>query len=130
MATLTLKQAIEYIEELDFSNIIDRMTDANYSLPRWTYDEAKICERLYKNFLILMRKYPRKILVPTREVDEFWHNHILDTQRYTNDCQRIFGHYGHHTPGDVAPLKKHKKEMQQHFNQTQALYYKEFGEYL
>ena len=27
-----------------------------------------------------------------------WHQHILDTNNYTNMCQTIVGHYSHHSP--------------------------------
>ena len=33
------------------------------------------------------------------DVDEFWHQHILDTRKYRDDCENIFGHYMDHTPG-------------------------------
>jgi hypothetical protein len=30
--------------------------------------------------------------------DKVWHAHILDTPKYHEDCQRVFGHVMHHLP--------------------------------
>jgi hypothetical protein len=32
------------------------------------------------------------------EVDTFWHYHILDTLKYAEDCQAVFGYFLHHFP--------------------------------
>jgi hypothetical protein len=31
-------------------------------------------------------------------VDTFWHYHILDTLKYAEDCQAVFGYFLHHFP--------------------------------
>lgn len=41
--------------------------------------------------LALRLAYPEVDIVPCRLVDEMWHRHILDTQAYAEDCERIFG---------------------------------------
>ncbi len=80
---------------------------ASSPLPRWTYSDAEYCCQLYKNFLLLIKKHLPTLLVPTREIDEFWHNHILYTRNYLQDCKHIFGHYLHHEPAspDEEPEK-------------------------
>jgi hypothetical protein len=40
--------------------------------------------------LTLIKLYPTKGIVPRKTMDEFWHQHILDTQAYREDCQAIF----------------------------------------
>lgn len=35
---------------------------------------------------------------PDPIVDIVWHTHILFTQKYHDDCKKIFGHYLHHQP--------------------------------
>lgn len=122
----SLESAIRYINTLDLGYIINKMTDETYELPQWTHEDAVHCGKLYKNFLILLRKYPEASLVPTREIDEFWHNHILYTQRYTDDCLHIFGHYLHHHPADQTDEALIK--LQEEFAITEELYFKEFGE--
>jgi len=123
----SIKTAKIYLESLDLTYIVDYMCSANYTLPRWTRDDAKTCMRLYKNYLLLNIIYPNEALVPTREIDEFWHNHILHTKKYFNDCKNIFGVYLHHVPND--PLEEVELLIQQYAN-TKELYFNEFNEQL
>ncbi len=32
------------------------------------------------------------------EIDLFWHEHILDTKKYKQDCEMVFGRFLHHVP--------------------------------
>lgn len=36
---------------------------------------------------------------PPEELDELWHEMILDTKFYAPWCEEIFGHFVHHHPG-------------------------------
>ena len=67
----------------------------------WTSEKTDQVELEYRRFLFaLTRKRPEvTISPPTPDVDEFWHQHILDTRKYRDDCEKIFGHYMDHTPG-------------------------------
>lgn len=123
MLKVELETARQYIEALDLQYIIDAMCAASYPLPRWTLQDAKRCAQLYKNFLMLQKKHHPEPLVPTRQIDEFWHNHILYTQRYTQDCLAIFGHYLHHEPAlpDENPGK-----LVNSYLKTKQYYLKEF----
>ena len=120
-----LDAAQHTINALDLSLVTQRLAKE----PGWHMADAKICEGLYRNFLWLMRKYGpvHGELTPSVEIDDYWHNHILFTKKYFADCQAIFGHYRHHTPqvGEGA-----QTNADQHFELTQKLYFKEFGEYL
>lgn len=124
----SLAAAVSYIETLDLNYIILKMCAANYPLPQWTREDALRCSQLYKNFLILNKKYLPQPLVPTREIDEFWHNHILHTRRYLQDCQQIFGYYLHHEPTDEAT--DDGTLLRNNYLKTKELYYKEFGKQL
>lgn len=64
----------------------------------WTLEKADEVEQPYKAFLYLAAKHPEQSLVPTRLVDEMWHTHILDTAKYAEDSQRLFGKFLHHWP--------------------------------
>ena len=84
------------IDELDFGRIkakLMRGRDGVIALR-----EVERAEAGYRQFLKLAAKYPDAPIVPSEEVDEFWHMHILDTQRYGADCERIFGYMIHHDP--------------------------------
>jgi hypothetical protein len=122
---LSLDEACRYIHALDFSYLVEIMCAPAYPLPRWTKVEAQHCCQLYKNFLILFKKYPGTQLVPTREIDEFWHNHILHTKRYVQDCLDIFGYYLHHEP--ASPTDQ-PDQLIHHFLITKQLYLETFGQ--
>ena len=49
----------------------------------WSEEKCDETEAEYKKFLALKRTYPEKEIVPNRAVDLFWHQHILDTAKYT-----------------------------------------------
>lgn len=118
-----LEQARKYIEELNLDFIIEVMCAPNYQLPRWTLEDATYCAKLYKEFLWLQKKHYPEPLVPTREIDEFWHNHILYTKTYFRDCMNIFGHYLHHEP--AAP-QEDKTKLVNAYLKTKQFYLEEF----
>jgi hypothetical protein len=64
----------------------------------WTLEKADATETHYKAFLQLHLLYPKGMHVPTEDIDEMWHAHILDTGKYMIDCYSVFGHYLHHFP--------------------------------
>lgn len=123
VATPSLEQAKYYLDSLDLTYIIDCMCSANYSLPRWTKQDAEHCCRLYKNFLFLIKSNKDEALVPSRLIDEFWHNHILYTKNYTEDCLHIFGHYLHHEP---ASPNDNPQQLIEDFTKTKDLYFAAF----
>lgn len=43
---------------------------------------------------------PLNLHAVSKEVDPFWHSHILFTSEYQNFCQSIFGEFVHHQPLD------------------------------
>jgi hypothetical protein len=64
----------------------------------WAPERVAAAEREYRRFLFLMKKHPDELVAPTTEVDDFWHQHILDTAKYADDCQKVFGYFLHHYP--------------------------------
>jgi hypothetical protein len=64
----------------------------------WSMELANAVEFEYRRFLYLMKKYPEEQASPSVDVDTFWHYHILDTMKYAEDCQAVFGHFLHHFP--------------------------------
>lgn len=119
-----LTQARSYIANLDFSKLIHKLIQHQ----GWNRAEAtKLCE-VYKNFLFLKKKYgDEHQLPPTEEIDEFWHEHILDTQQYRQDCLRIFGYYLDHYPYLGIDDRTDFNDLDYEFRQTLSLYKKEFG---
>jgi hypothetical protein len=56
-------------------------------------------EREYRQFLYLIVVNPEMTVVPwSRDLDDFWHEHILDTEKYAQDCSATLGRFIHHNP--------------------------------
>lgn len=121
--------AQQYLAELDLTYLVDKLSSDDYELTPWKREDAQTCVELYKRFLWLSRQYSKDKLVPTQDMDEVWHQHILNTQRYHQDCNAIFGHYFHHLPSNPNDPED-AQTLQQQFQKTQALYLKEYGEEL
>ena len=64
----------------------------------WSLEKADAVEKEYRRFLCLMKIYPEEDTAPLVEVDTFWHYHILDTMKYAEDCEKVFGTFVHHFP--------------------------------
>lgn len=56
----------------------------------------------YQRFLVLCVLHPGEVICPLDGADDLWHAHILDTRRYHDDCQAIFGRYLHHMPASTC----------------------------
>jgi hypothetical protein len=113
-----------YWEALDLSYLADTMTSAAYPLPRWQVQDALRALKHYKNFLWLHTLYPNTTFVPSKEIDECWHNHILHTEHYMQDCQQLFGRYLHHAP---ATPGKDDETLIANYLRTKELYRKVFN---
>jgi hypothetical protein len=64
----------------------------------WPLEAVDRAEFYYRCFLQANLDNPRLRLAPTKEIDTFWHHHILDTQKYIEDCNAVLGYYLHHFP--------------------------------
>jgi len=83
-----------------FNQSLD-LTPIKYKLMKdkdWTLERANQVEPQYKAFLFLIGSRIKAEFVPTFDIDEMWHMHILDTCKYMADCALHFGQYIHHYP--------------------------------
>jgi hypothetical protein len=95
----------------------------------WTPEFAEAVEQEYRRFLILAKLHPDETIVPSVEVDKFWHQHILDTARYARDCQIVFGYFLHHNPYLGLGLEgDDSEEREEACTRTSELYEQSFGE--
>ena len=83
------------IKNLDFTNVKMKLMDPDEG-QGWSRSQCDIVEQEYKRYLQLLIVYGNA--VPTRAMDIFWHQHILDTRAYLEDCNNVFGEYLHHYP--------------------------------
>ena len=114
------------IDELDFERIKAKLLHRHHGAMQ--VDEVRRAEIGYRQFLKLTAKYPDVPVVPSEAVDEFWHMHILDTQRYGSDCERIFGYMVHHDPYLGIDGGEHEAQRLQLAATSEALMMREFGQ--
>ena len=116
------------LNALDLEPMINRISDPEDELTYssgWPREVAEKIGEQYKAFLWLLKIHPDKIIVPFREVDEFWHQHILYTKKYVEDCQNIFGYYQHHIP-HKQKTEEDKTFYEFHSDETLRLLLEEF----
>lgn len=119
---VSLEESHKFIFDMDLSKISKKLSEQK----GWSKCSAERACDLYRKFLFLQKKYGENyILSPSEDIDEVWHLHILDTPKYWQDCQQIFGKYFHHVP----VYEKNKSEFSS-FQSTQDLYYKEYNDFI
>jgi hypothetical protein len=95
--TKALELTIAAIQALDLEPIKFKLMALDGD-DQWTQERADLNELGYRRFLTLVAKYPGESIAPNKDVDKFWHGHILDTMKYAEDCQNVFGFFLHHFP--------------------------------
>ena len=101
-ATRTLPESIESLDlgYLGRKLLDDDAFEAQRRNGEHLWDEVRVARALheYKQFLALMYWNPEAALIPSEDIDDVWHAHVLDTARYQTDCETIFGCFQHHSP--------------------------------
>lgn len=65
----------------------------------WSDERVAAAEVEYRKFLYMILMNPDEEFAPwSAELDLFWHEHILHTMKYAEDCDNIFGKIIHHSP--------------------------------
>jgi len=120
-------EIVSAIRALDLDPIKVKLMDTDEG-QGWSREYADRMEVAYKRFLTLLVTHPETTVAPSKEIDKFWHAHILDTMKYAEDCQQVFGYFLHHFPyfglrgaDDAAQLAQAGQDMER-------LYREEFGE--
>ena len=123
-----LTKARKLINMIDLNSTINRLIKVHH----WKEDWALKAVEQYRNYLFLKIKYGKThTLPPSLDIDEVWHAHILHTEEYTEFCQEAFGFFLHHHPHHGKNNELTDADIAQAFEQeTQKLYYLEFGEYI
>ena len=120
---LSIRNEIEHIR---FDLIGWKMRDSKNC--SFSDDEVELAIGEYKRFLSLKIVHPNVNFAPTDLMDEVWHFHILDTKRYSTDCQRMFGKLLHHAPS-YGPYESPDREeaLSNSFERMVALYREQYG---
>jgi len=112
-------------EELELNSIRDALMEKQ----GWSLERAEAARAEYVRFLTLLQRRPGFMLIPwpNREgqddLDQFWHQHILDTAKYAADCNALFGRMIHHNPHVVRGSGDERDAIEK----TQRLYSRTFG---
>jgi hypothetical protein len=93
----------------------------------WTKEQTGRAIALYVMFLALKHQHPDLEIVPSQEIDRVWHTHILDTQKYTQDCQQVFGGVLHHFPYFGLKGEEDRQNLLTSFARTQSLFLEHFS---
>lgn len=125
--TRQAERAIAAIEQLDLEPVKFKISSAEDGYG-WTREHAERIALAYRRFLMLLARHPGLRLAPTRDIDKFWHAHILDTHKYASDCERIFGQFLHHDP--YLGMRGDKDKLDEAASTLAVLFEREFGEVL
>lgn len=97
----------DVIRGLDLSAIVEAARQAHH----WGKPEAERNEGRYRDFLWVcwngMQGLQPKVAAFSRSADEVWHQHILWTAKYRQDCESVFGkgRFLDHVPIYAADVK-------------------------
>ena len=122
-----LQTAMQRLGSVDLSLIRMKLADPDEG-QGWSEPDLIRIEREYRRFLALTFAYPDRAIVPDRQVDEFWHQHILDTRAYARDSVLVFGAFLHHFPYFGMSGDEDAARLTEGFDDTARLYRFHFGE--
>jgi hypothetical protein len=121
-------EVVNAIRALDLDSVKARLMDPDLG-EGWTQEYADSIEEAYKTYLTMLVKYQEHAedIMLAKDVDEFWHTHILQTMKYADDCQAVFGTFLHHNPhvGKLSQADLDKRV--EHAEKTRQFYEREFG---
>jgi hypothetical protein len=124
---MTKEQFEEKLATLDLRPISFTLV-YNDDGPRWSSSQCRIVEKWYRRFHTLIHLNEKQIFVPPRLVDIFWHYHILDTQKYWEDCINLHGRLIHHFPYVGTRGPEDRLFLERLTNETRDLFVETFGE--
>jgi hypothetical protein len=118
-----------YVTHIDFTLLREKLTlSPEEGGTGWSVEQAQHVEVKYKRWLLMKHKYDNVLIPPPRDVDTFWHGHIVDTQAYWRDTNAIFGQYFHHYPYFGMRGKADREKLDSSFENTKRIYREMYGE--
>ena len=117
------ERPVEFDEEvglLHFDKLNWKLTKSSEST--WSDDLCDFAECEYRKLLSLKKWYPKLSFVPSKLVDKYWHEHILDTKSYLDDCNAVFGYFVHHYPYFGIYGDDDQSKLQVAYDQTVLLF--------
>jgi hypothetical protein len=117
--------ALRAVSEIYLSPINEKLQYDNPGL--WSNETIAQTEIDYRRFLALNLLYPSTTLVVNKILDDYWHQHILDTHKYAADCDKLFGFFLHHYPYFGMRDDEDGRRILEAFAVTQQLWDEAFG---
>lgn len=112
---------------IDLSPIRFKLVNCDEGAEPWSIEKVLRVEPTYRQYLFLTEiAGDSASVVPTVEIDQMWHTHILDTQKYAVDCDIMFGHFLHHFPYLGMRGAEDKERLHSAFAETGNLFAKYF----
>lgn len=102
----------------------------------WTREMRNRSHERYLRWLRLKQLHPTARLAPTRDIDFFWHLHMLAPVAYHRDCMRLFGKILDHDggfgkgPGELPRLREVFLATAQLWERTYGEPYREDGRWI
>src|SRR5829696_8530176 len=96
-----------YLLEVEFPHAVEQKVRARH--PQLSDDDWARVERGLREWLVIcLHRRRREVGMPSRLVDDAWHELILNTIFYTRMCDQAYGSYLHHTPdsGMATPMSE------------------------
>lgn len=108
----------------DLSYVVEQLARKD-EFRTWTPERFSNAVLDYQRYLALCKHIPGEMFAPSMDADEIWHRHMLNSRRYTADCNAYFGYYLHHEPSEVHPTKEQRATERRRMAQ---IYVEAFGE--
>jgi hypothetical protein len=115
--------AMAVIQTIDLTGVMRKLRHKE----DWTEAQATTAAMRYRRFLCMHYLDRQLHIAAASDIDKVWHQHILHTREYADDCQRVFGAFLHHGAGseDSEAAQEH---LRINVEKTRARYAELFGE--
>lgn len=121
------EEPLRRVDELDLEPVVFKLMHPEPEEAGLSLGDADQAVALYRHFLKLCALYPGMTIVPTRQLDQVWHAHLLDTAKYRDDCERVFGRFLDHFPYAGLRGPEDERAWREQFARTRDLFRRHFG---
>ncbi|WP_171014173.1 hypothetical protein [Chitinivorax sp. B] len=91
------KRRLQFIQQYQFpGSLLQRFKQQRPELSEQQVRQVEAGLRQY--FRMTLQSGRKLVAMPSRIVDELWHEFILFTRNYQSFCKQAFGYFLHHTP--------------------------------
>ena len=103
------KRQLRFIQKYKIPKpIMDRFKEKYQKL---STEEASLVNKALMDYFYLCNMANGKMVsMPSRVVDDLWHEFLLFSSVYASFCKKAFGRFLHHIPDEAMPSKKSNNE--------------------